>query len=167
MAAEALLGSCPQGSAIHHIGSTAIPGLAGKDVIDIQISVASLAHFDPGALIAAGYLNRGEMLDHMPAGVPVSSSELAKRYFVSTEPFIHVHVRERGRFNQRFALLCRDYLRANRPAAVAYEAVKRMLAAQLPNDKSAYYAVKDPVSDLILAGAEEWAARTGWIVPED
>lgn len=75
---------------------------------------------------------------------------------------VHVHVREAGRANQRYALLFRDYLRADARAADAYAAVKRALATAAPDDFDTYYAVKDPACDLIIAGAEQWAERTDW-----
>lgn len=167
LAAEALPPLCPPGATIHHIGSTAIPDLSAKDVIDIQISVPRLADFDPAGLIAAGYTDRGLAEDHAPAGLCLSAPNLQKRYFTRTAPDLHVHVRECGRFNHSFALLCRDFLRASPSAAAAYEAVKRELAARFHADKAAYNAVKDPVFDLIMAGAREWAARTGWTPPDD
>ena len=77
---------------------------------------------------------------------------------------MHVHVRENGRLNQRYALLFRDYLRAAPTAAAAYGELKRALATSLPNDRDAYTAVKDHACDLIIAGAEQWADRTGWSV---
>jgi GrpB-like predicted nucleotidyltransferase (UPF0157 family) len=166
MAAEALLPLCPPGATIHHIGSTAIPGLSAKDVIDIQISVPRLEDFPPAGLTAAGYTDRGLAEDHAPAGMHLSAPNLQKRYFSRTSPALHVHVRERGRFNQSFALLCRDFLRASPHAVAAYEAVKQELAARFPTDKAAYNAVKNPVFDLIMAGAREWAARTGWTPPD-
>jgi GrpB-like predicted nucleotidyltransferase (UPF0157 family) len=58
-------------------------------------------------------------------------------------------------------LLFRDYLRAHPDATVAYARLKRALAA-LGIDRGTYADVKDPVCDLILIAAEDWAARTGW-----
>lgn len=165
--ADALLPLCPAGTTIQHIGSTAVPGLAAKDVIDLQISIPCLAEFALHPLEAAGYTYRGLIEDHVPAGMALASADLQKHYFARTSPHTHVHVRERGRFNQRFALLCRDYLRANPLASAAYEVVKRELAERFSSDKASYYALKDPVFDLIVAGANEWAARVGWTVPDD
>jgi GrpB-like predicted nucleotidyltransferase (UPF0157 family) len=75
-----------------------------------------------------------------------------------------VHVREAGRLNQRYALLCRDYLRAAPAAAAAYAAVKRTLAAQFPDDRETYADVKDPVFDVLMAAAEPWALASGWTI---
>ncbi len=74
----------------------------------------------------------------------------------------HGHVRIDERTNQRYALLFRDYLRGHRPAAAGYEAAKRALAQLHPGDIDAYLAAKDPICDIIMAGAEAWAAATNW-----
>ena len=68
-------------------------------------------------------------------------------------------MREVGRANQRYALLFRDHLRADARAAAAYERVKVALARLHPDDADAYYAVKDPVCDLVIHAAERWAAQ--------
>ncbi len=77
-----------------------------------------------------------------------------------------MHVREQGRLNQRYPLLFRDYLRADSVAAEAYAQVKRALAIAAPDDWDTYYAVKDPVCDVIIAAAEHWAVRVGWTPPD-
>jgi len=75
---------------------------------------------------------------------------------------VNLHVRLQGRSNQRYALLFRDYLRAHPRAAAAYGQAKTALAHYHADDIEAYYGVKDPVCDIIIAGAESWAAATGW-----
>ena len=74
-------------------------------------------------------------------------------------------MRGQGRRNQRYALLFRDYLRADAAAAGAYGELKRALAAVALDDWDAYYAVKDPACDLIMAAAERWAVQTSWEPP--
>jgi len=97
----------------------------------------------------------------VPPGAPDMPADWEKRMWARPHQ-AHVHVREDGRPNQRYALLFRDYLRADAPAADAYAKVKRMLALHMPDDWEAYYAVKDPACDLIWAGAQQWAQLTGW-----
>ena len=150
-------------SRIDHIGSTSVPGLAAKDLIDIQITVERLGDADhwPDELLP-GLWRRGEILsDHRPAGASNDPADWEKRYWTSSQD-LHVHVREADRPNQRYPLLFRDYLRADAAAAASYGSVKRALARIAPDDWDAYYEVKDPACDLILAGAEQWAARVGW-----
>jgi len=156
---------------IDHIGSTAVPGLAAKDVIDVQITVARWddEHMRP-ALEAAGLVWRDDIRrDHCPPAMSIAAEELEKRFAVRLYPRrSHVHVRIEGRFNQRYALLCRDYLRTHSDVAAAYGEVKKALARLFPDNIDAYYSVKDPAFDLFMAGAREWAAATEWVVgPSD
>lgn len=147
---------------IDHIGSTSVPDLDAKDVIDVQVTVERLADADswPHELLP-GLVRRATDRDHVPPGASDDPGEWSKRLW-SERQSVHLHVREARRANQRYALLFRDYLRADRRAAAAYAAVKRALAAAAPDDVDTYYAVKDPACDLIIAGAEQWAERTGW-----
>jgi len=62
-------------------------------------------------------------------------------------------------------LLCRDYLRTHKMAAAAYGEIKQQLAKHFPNDPDAYYAIKDPTFDILMAGATEWATATNWREP--
>lgn len=162
----ALLAAVPAGASIHHIGSTAVPGLVAKDVIDIQVTVERLGDVDTAAFGANGFAHVPHLVeDHCPPGVALAGPELAKLFFRATARTGNVHVRERGRFNQRYPLLCRDYLRAHPGAASAYGEIKQQLARYFPEDAEAYYDIKDPVFDLIMAGAEAWARHTGWSQP--
>ena len=150
---------------IDHIGSTAVPGLAAKDIIDVQVTVADFDDTVVSALAAAGFVPLPHITaDHTPPGADLAPEELEKRLFVTPpgERRANVHVRRDGRFNQRYALLCRDYLRAHPLAASAYAEVKRALARRVRDDAEAYYDVKDPVFDVLMAGAEDWAVATGW-----
>ena len=72
-----------------------------------------------------------------------------------------MHVRVRGRANQRYPLLFRDYLRTHPGPAGAYAELKRRLAEKL-EDSGTYSEVKDPAVDLIYFAAEEWAETVGW-----
>lgn len=152
---------------IDHIGSTSVPGLAAKDVIDVQVTVREL----DGAAIAAalaplGYTPwEGIARDHVPPGCEGDAEdEWLKLYFHAPagQRRTHLHVRQAGRANQRYALLFRDYLRASPTAAEAYRQIKEALARLHPDDQEAYYDVKDPVCDLILDAAARWAKTTGY-----
>ena len=151
---------------IDHIGSTAVRGLAAKDVVDVQVTVAAL---DAAAIAAAlaplGYALRDDIArDHVPPGRDEAPAEWRKLYFrapAGQRP-THLHVRQAGRANQRYALLFRDYLRAHPQSAAAYGEVKRRLAYYHSNNIHAYVDIKDPICDVIMAAAETWAATTGW-----
>ena len=157
--------AAPPGSYLHHIGSTAVPGLAAKDTIDLQLTVPELASIDDDAFAAEGFEHIPGFSDHCPPGLNLPDSDLAKKFYRSTGRSANLHVRERGRFNQRYALLCRDYLRFHPVAAGAYCLIKQRLARRAPDDQEAYYEIKDPVCDLIMEGAGEWALRIGWTEP--
>ena len=150
---------------VDHIGSTSVPGLPAKDVIDVQVTVAALDRdrLVP-ALARAGFVDQSIGNDHRPPGATGPDDDWRKLFFQagSGRP-TNVHVRVAGRPNQRYALLFRDYLRAHPDSAAAYATLKRALAA-LGIDRGAYADVKDPACDLILIAAEDWASQTGWTV---
>jgi GrpB-like predicted nucleotidyltransferase (UPF0157 family) len=155
---------------IEHIGSTSVPGLAAKDVIDVQVSVASLEAQEPiaAALAAAGFMETSFGLladDHVPPGWhgDVSADGWIK-LFASAPPDarrVHVHVRIDGRPNERYPLLFRDFMRANADARDAWAIFKRELA-RISNDTQDYVEVKDPATDVVMVVAERWAVDTGW-----
>jgi GrpB-like predicted nucleotidyltransferase (UPF0157 family) len=101
---------------IDHIGSTSVPNLCAKDVIDIQVTVESL---DEGVAVRLQNLrlvHRPEICaDHVPPGFAKSVEDWRKLYFVQAtgQRRLHLHVRQVGRPNQRYALLFRDFLVAN------------------------------------------------------
>ena len=141
-------------SRIDHIGSTAVPGLAAKPIVDIQISVAA---FEPlGAFRAPleglGYVFRA------------GNQERTKRYF--REPpgsrRTHIHVRRAGSFSEQLALLFRDFMRAHSDWAQRYAALKIALAERHASDRDRYTEEKRPFTWEALAQADEWAQRTGW-----
>jgi GrpB-like predicted nucleotidyltransferase (UPF0157 family) len=147
---------------IDHIGSTSVPGLAAKDVIDLQVTVADLAHADrlAPAFQALGYRATPWRQDHQPAGDTSDPRLWEKRLWQSPPGArrVNAHVRVAGWPNQRYALLFRDYLRAHPDAAAAYARLKRALAERLGDDQDVYTDIKDPACDLIVVAAEAWAA---------
>ena len=147
---------------IDHVGSTAVPGLAAKPVVDVQVTVAQLADAQP--LADAGFEESLGFGDHRPPGADGPDADWEKRFFNPPVGRANVHVRVDGRANERYALLFRDYLRAHPLAAEAYAELKRRLAREL-RDGAAYAVVKDPACDLIAVAAEAWAAETCWQLP--
>ena len=117
---------------IDHIGSTAVPGMAATDVIDVQVTVTD---FDAAAdlLAVGGFVPREHVTDHCPPGMDLPADELEKRMFAALagERRTNIHVRVDGRFNQRYPLLFRDYLRTHPDAATAIGETKRALARRL------------------------------------
>ena len=150
---------------IDPIGSTAVPGLAAKDRIDIQVTVAELTDEVELALNRIGYKRIVRLTqDHLPPASNDDPREWSKWVFEPPpgQRPTNMHVRVAGRPNQRYALLFRDYLRTHPATAEAYARVKSALATYHGEDVQAYYDVKDPVCDIIIAGAEDWAKTTRW-----
>jgi len=150
-----------------HIGSTSIPEMAAKDVLDVQLSVcdldeAALAFDSP--LARLGYVREPYDHDHVPAGDSGDPELWSKRFWSRRNHpggDVNLHVRAVGSPNERLALLFRDYLRAHPAAVAAYSRFKLMLAAAVP-DLGTYTDVKDPVVDLVVAAAGQWATDAGW-----
>ncbi len=154
---------------IGHIGGTAIPHMAAKDVVDLQVSVVDLAEaaeaFDL-PLHELGFRRSPYERDHVPAGTFDDPEKWAKRLWVrrcSSEGDVNLHVRLVGSPNERLALLFRDWFRSHPEAVPAYASFKRALCAVCP-DVASYAETKDPVVDLVLVAAEQWAKDTGWRV---
>jgi GrpB-like predicted nucleotidyltransferase (UPF0157 family) len=128
---------------VEHIGSTSVPGLPAKPVIDILVGRPPGSEAAPyvEALTAAGYEHRGE------AGIP------GREYFRRGTPRSHhLHLVELGGALWRDHLRFRDRLRADPAAAAAYAALKRRLAAEHAHDRAAYTAAKAPFIAGVLRG---------------
>jgi GrpB-like predicted nucleotidyltransferase (UPF0157 family) len=138
---------------IDHVGSTAVPDLPAKPVVDIQVSVPDVEREeDYRAAIEA----RGFMLRYREPG---------HRYFKPPPslPRVHqVHVCTAGSQWERDHLLFRDYLRAHPARAAEYGELKRRLARANRLDRIAYTDAKGPWILAALSEAEEWARATDW-----
>ncbi len=131
---------------IEHIGSTSVPGLAAKPVIDILVGAASLADIESriAALIAAGFAYRPEHESALPM----------RRYFTRTPPGglrVHVHAVERGGTLWREHLAFRDALRSDDALRDRYQALKLALAQRHAHDKSACAEAKAPFIREVIA----------------
>lgn len=151
---------------IDHIGSTSVPGLAAKDIIDVQITVADIqnpAFLD--ALSTAGFTVRDDIQRDNFIGIDdPESPELEKRYAKppSGQRNANIHIRELGRLNQRYALLFRDFLRANPLHRDGYALIKTRLAEIFPESIDGYLYIKDPLMDMMFVMAETWAKSIDW-----
>jgi GrpB-like predicted nucleotidyltransferase (UPF0157 family) len=105
--------------------------------------------------------------DHVPADLGVDTSLWAKQFWTTENraPKINLHIRQIDHPNWRFAILFRDYLRADARMAASYAAAKRALSEAV--DSSMYSAVKDPIIDIIMVAAEDWATKTDWTPQPD
>lgn len=139
-------------TAIHHIGSTAVPGLAAKPIIDIMPVVRSLGAVDGSraALESLGYEYLGEF------GIP------GRRYMRKggDERTHQVHVFAQGdTVNITRHLAFRDFLRAHPDVCAEYAALKRELAARYPYDIDAYFEGKDAFVRRFEAAALAWGGE--------
>jgi len=126
--------------AIEHVGSTSVPRLAAKPVVDIAVSVEDIDTFDVGVLEELGYRYVPEYEDELPE----------RRYF--SKPGFHVHVYEQEHEEFMDYLRFRDYLRTHPEDAQAYGVLKLRLASEHAEDREAYQEAKAPfVARLVLA----------------
>jgi len=103
--------------AIHHFGSTSVPGLSAKPKIDILAVVKSFAFINIPALEQLGFEYRGEVI---PSG----------RYLAKADPNIHIHIFEKGNPLIKRNLIFRDWLRTRAADRDAYANLKQVLAGQ-------------------------------------
>ncbi|MFE7356375.1 GrpB family protein [Streptomyces sp. NPDC057543] len=146
---------------VDHVGSTSVPGLPAKDCIDVQVRLRSIDEARDEPLLAAiGFRCRPEPWNR----IEVSGGQRCHK-LVFAPPIgarsCNVHLREGSGPNARFALLFRDYLRADEDARRAWGAFKQRLALSVP-DLLDYGQIKAPATEVLMAAAERWAAATGW-----
>jgi GrpB-like predicted nucleotidyltransferase (UPF0157 family) len=129
------------------------------------VTVRSLDKTIAQKLLAAGFSTHTDVKrqDHFPPGFETNEEDWSKFFFMQRPSArrCNIHVRQLGKPNQRYALLFRDFLRADRNTAAAYGELKRRLASSLA-DPDAYPDVKDPAADIIYFAAERWALQTQW-----
>jgi len=154
--------------AVEHIGSTSVPGLPAKDVIDLQIAVRHLSDADSPEFVNAlqdkGFpRSGGNDQDSVHPWAPAPSS-WGKRFHGSADPgrVAHVHVREHGSSGWEAALLFRDWLAADLTERDDYADLKRALA-RTETTTTAYTVAKEPWIAAALERAQVWARHTGWV----
>lgn len=122
---------------IEHVGSTAVPGLAAKPVIDIMVTVD-----DPDDEAAFVPLLEG-------SGYELRVREAGHRMFRTPARDVHVHLWGAGTDDERRHVLFRDWLRSHPDDRLAYEATKRALAGTW-RDTNYYARAKGPFIDEVL-----------------
>ena len=140
---------------IAHVGSTAIPGMAAKPLIDIMLVVGTLDDLDrrTPALEALGYASEGALF------VPRS------RFFSKGAPESrshHLHAYPPGHPEIDRHLDLRDFLRCHAAEAGSYAALKARLAKEFRDDLPAYSEGKTPMLAALIEQAGRWrAGRAG------
>jgi GrpB-like predicted nucleotidyltransferase (UPF0157 family) len=136
---------------VEHIGSTSVPGLAAKPIVDVLLTVADIddeAAYVP-ALESAGLVLRVREPGHRMLRTPARD--------------VHVHVYEPGRPEVRDYIDLRDWLRVDAGDRELYAATKRVLARRQWEDMNDYADAKTEVVSDILARARAW--RSGAMAP--
>ncbi len=136
---------------VEHIGSTSVPGLAAKPIVDVLLTVTDVgneASYVP-ALESGGFVLRVREPAHRMVRTPARD--------------VHVHVYEPGRPEVRNYIDLRDWLRVDAEDRELYAATKRMLARQQWDDMNDYADAKTEVIHDLLARARAW--RAGAMAP--
>ena len=149
---------------IEHVGSTSVPGLAAKPIIDLDVVISSRMRFPAvrDALESLGYIHRGNLEIPGRESFQHPSDEFPHHLYVCSvdTPNLHDH------------LILRDTLRANPELRDRYSAVKRDMAARFPHDIDSYIDGKGPLIEEIMAvgrraatfedfqPAETWSSRS-------
>lgn len=148
---------------ITHIGSTAVPGLPAKDIIDLQVSVPDLAEVNAADFLAAGFAWHPTIDRDTPRPSDPDPSAWRKRFFQSCDPGrpVNVHVRQSGSPGERFARLFPAWLAADGAARQEYAALKESLALQ-GLTTGEYADAKEPWLSAHEARMLAWAESAGW-----
>ena len=137
---------------IHHIGSTSVPGLAAKPIIDMMPVVKDITNIDRfnHQMMAIGYTPKGEY------GI------LGRRFFYkgNDERTHHIHVFQQGSEHIERHLAFRDYLRQHPLIAMKYGQLKQALATQYATDIDGYMEGKDAFIKEIETDALTWFHRS-------
>jgi GrpB-like predicted nucleotidyltransferase (UPF0157 family) len=150
---ERLSEQLPGSARIHHIGSTAVPELAAKPVIDVLVVVRDAE--DEESYVPA--------IEHV--GVALRSREPGHRYFRAAggrPRDVQIHACGPDGEWEREHMLFRDYLRHDTSLREAYARLKLELAERYRDDRLAYNDAKTGFILDALADAEQWAERVGW-----
>lgn len=147
---------------IDHIGSTSVPGLAAKAIIDVQISVDDFDPFD----------ELRDPIEELGLVWKPDNPDRNKRFFrgrfrgpvTNGAPDVNLHVRWAGSFSEQANLLFRDYLRTHDAARDRYAAFKRELATRRWETVNHYADAKTDVIWPITYEAYDWEQTTGWRV---
>ena len=139
---------------VEHVGSTAVPGLAAKPIVDLQLSVDRIEPRER-------YLRSLEQLGYMFVPAPESPD----RYFFAKPPerprTHHLHVCTAGSETEFRHLAVRDFLRTHADEAARYAALKRQVVARHPRDRLAYIEGKHAYVTALEERAIMWARGGG------
>jgi GrpB-like predicted nucleotidyltransferase (UPF0157 family) len=132
---------------VEHVGSTAVPGLAAKPIVDIDVVVQSPADLTTAIerLCHTGYVHQGDL------GIPGREAFTTPR----KAPPHHLYVVTANNLAYRHHILFRDYLRRHPDEARAYSELKQVAAERFRDDRVAYTSAKDRIIGKMVRRAEE------------
>lgn len=138
-------------SGIEHIGSTSVPGMLAKPVIDVDVTLRSLADIEPATdiLLSLGYEARGNRYDDGMWAFSLRDQKPMQRIYLCA-PGNRTHLRR---------IAFRDHLIAHEDVAEAYAALKTRLAAEFENDGDGYTAAKGDFIDAVVRRALQRPGR--------
>jgi len=138
--------------AVHHVGSTAVPGLCAKPILDVLVSIPDHSR---GADLVPGLEALG--FEYRPDGdIPDRHFFRRRKNGIRT---CHLSLAEPNSQHQTVTLAFRDALRGDVQLATAYADLKRELARQFPFDRPSYLTGKSEFIARVVAGAD--ANRSG------
>jgi GrpB-like predicted nucleotidyltransferase (UPF0157 family) len=148
-----LVAALPSARSIEHIGSTSVPGLAAKPIIDIAAVVPGIAAIaaDVAALERLGYQYRPWVFADDEEHLFFPKDTAGRRTH-------HLHVFGSSSPLPRQNRVFRDYLATHPEAAGRYAAAKREAAHRHPDSRARYAEAKEAVMRLVLAEASRWGA---------
>lgn len=149
---------------IHHIGSTSIPYMSAKPVIDILVVIKPETQVTEfySDMSGLGYDCRGECLD---APIPGTPGRYYFRKDINGMRHFHVHVCHSGHFQIVELLALRDFLREHPTAAEEYGTLKSYLAEQFMDDNFGYMKGKDAYIKQLISRAHTWLQSASEIHP--
>jgi GrpB-like predicted nucleotidyltransferase (UPF0157 family) len=138
---------------IEHFGSTAVPGLGGKGIIDISMSVKK-SYFKS----TQEQLSKIDYIFSLTGGVINERHFFRKliKYSDGHKQFFHLHLTKKDNINMRECLMFRDFLRQNPELAQKYSDIKKMAVVEAKkyyrkvDKKKAYMEIKKPIIEEIL-----------------
>ena len=144
----------PEVVAIHHVGSTAIPNICAKPIIDVLVEVQDIEKIDDfnEEMVRQGYRPQGEF------GIP------GRRFFIKGDDATrthHIHMFQTGNPEIERHLSFRDYMIAHPEEAQAYSRLKEELSQRFPHDIEGYVAGKDGLIKEIDRKAKAWRESLG------
>ena len=148
---EQVLGDLPL-VRISHIGSTAIPGIWAKDIVDVLVELAPQAdlHLASESLIQSGFLKMSESEGRVSLNAGYTPEGFADKVY-------HIHLRYQGDHDE---LYFRDYLREHAQVAKDYEALKLALWSQYEHNRDAYTDAKtDFIQTWTRQARQEYGGR--------